>query len=92
MEGCFRPLHRRPQTRHNAYRGRKEDAGARLLRGPDRLLAEETGMPVTLTDDPLGTVVLGCCSTLVLALAVLGLGPQQRLQSLLSLPPGSLKA
>ena len=29
------------------------------VRGLDRLLAEETGMPVTLTDDPLGTVVLG---------------------------------
>jgi hypothetical protein len=40
------PLRRKPQTRHNAYRGRTEDAGARLLRGPDRLLAEETGMPV----------------------------------------------
>ncbi len=33
--------------------------GGSLLRGLDRLLAEETGMPVTLTDDPLGTVVLG---------------------------------
>ena len=30
-----------------------------LLRGLDRLLAEETGMPVTLTDDPLGSVVVG---------------------------------
>jgi rod shape-determining protein MreB len=25
----------------------------------DRLLAEETGMPVSLTDDPLAAVVLG---------------------------------
>ncbi len=33
--------------------------GGSLLRGLDQLLAEETGMPVTLTDDPLGTVVLG---------------------------------
>ena len=33
--------------------------GGSLLRGLDRLLAEETGMPVTLTDDPLGSVVLG---------------------------------
>jgi len=33
--------------------------GGSLLRGLDRLLAEETGMPVTLTDDPLGAVVLG---------------------------------
>jgi rod shape-determining protein MreB len=33
--------------------------GGSLLRGLDRLLAEETGMPVTLTDDPLGTVALG---------------------------------
>ena len=33
--------------------------GGALLRGMDRLLAEETGMPVTLTDDPLSDVVLG---------------------------------
>jgi len=33
--------------------------GGSLLRGLDRLLAEETGMPVRLADDPLGSVVLG---------------------------------
>ncbi|MDR7409810.1 MAG: rod shape-determining protein [Armatimonadota bacterium] len=33
--------------------------GGSLLRGLDRLLAEQTGMPVTLTDDPLSAVVLG---------------------------------
>jgi rod shape-determining protein MreB len=33
--------------------------GGALLRGMDRLLAEETGMPVTLTDDPLSDVALG---------------------------------
>ncbi len=33
--------------------------GGSLLRGLDRLLAEETGMPVTLTDDPLSSVALG---------------------------------
>jgi rod shape-determining protein MreB and related proteins len=33
--------------------------GGSLLRGLDRLLSEETGMPVTLTEDPLSTVVLG---------------------------------
>ncbi len=33
--------------------------GGSLLRGLDRLLIEETGMPVTLTDDPLSSVVLG---------------------------------
>ena len=33
--------------------------GGSLLRGLDRLLSEETGMPVTLTDDPLSSVVLG---------------------------------
>ncbi len=33
--------------------------GGALLRGIDRLLAEETGMPVSLTDDPLGAVVMG---------------------------------
>jgi rod shape-determining protein MreB len=33
--------------------------GGALLRGLDRLLAQETGMPVTLTDDPLSAVALG---------------------------------
>ena len=33
--------------------------GGSLLRGLDRLLSEETGMPVTLTEDPLSSVVLG---------------------------------
>jgi rod shape-determining protein MreB len=33
--------------------------GGALLRGVDRLLAEETGMPVALTDDPLAAVVMG---------------------------------
>ena len=33
--------------------------GGALMRGMDRLLAEETGMPVTLTDDPLSDVALG---------------------------------
>jgi len=33
--------------------------GGSLLRGLDRLLIEETGMPVTITDDPLSAVVLG---------------------------------
>lgn len=33
--------------------------GGSLLRGLDKLLSEETGMPVTLTDDPLSAVVLG---------------------------------
>jgi len=33
--------------------------GGSLLRGLDRLLGEETGMPVMLTDDPLSSVVLG---------------------------------
>ena len=33
--------------------------GGALLRGMDRLLAEETGMPVSLADDPLAAVVMG---------------------------------
>jgi rod shape-determining protein MreB len=33
--------------------------GGALLRGIDRLLAEETGMPVSLTEDPLASVVMG---------------------------------
>ncbi|MDI6771880.1 MAG: rod shape-determining protein [bacterium] len=33
--------------------------GGALLRGMDRLLAEETGMPVSLTEDPLAAVVMG---------------------------------
>lgn len=33
--------------------------GGSLLRGIDRLLTEETGMPVTVVDDPLSAVALG---------------------------------
>jgi rod shape-determining protein MreB len=33
--------------------------GGALLRGLDRLISEETGMPVMVTDDPLSSVVLG---------------------------------
>jgi rod shape-determining protein MreB and related proteins len=33
--------------------------GGALLRGLDQLLASETGMPVTIADDPLSSVVLG---------------------------------
>ncbi len=33
--------------------------GGALLRGLERLLAEETGMPVMITEDPLSSVVLG---------------------------------
>ncbi|MDQ7828977.1 MAG: rod shape-determining protein [Armatimonadota bacterium] len=40
-------------------RGIVLSGGGALLRGMDRLLAEETGMPVTLTDDPLSDVALG---------------------------------
>ncbi len=38
--------------------------GGALLRGMDRLLAEETGMPVSVTDDPLAAVVMGTGRTL----------------------------
>ncbi len=34
--------------------------GGALLRGFDKLVAEETGMPVTVADDPLTAVVRGC--------------------------------
>ena len=33
--------------------------GGALLRGLDQLLREETGLPITVVDDPLSTVVLG---------------------------------
>ena len=33
--------------------------GGALLRNLDDLLREETGLPITITDDPLSTVVLG---------------------------------
>jgi len=33
--------------------------GGSLLRGIDRLISEETGMPVTITEDPLSAVALG---------------------------------
>jgi rod shape-determining protein MreB len=33
--------------------------GVALLKGLDKLLREETGLPITITEDPLTTVVLG---------------------------------
>jgi rod shape-determining protein MreB len=33
--------------------------GGALLRGLDRLIAQETGMPVRIADDPLSCVALG---------------------------------
>ena len=33
--------------------------GVALLKGLDSLLREETGLPITITEDPLTTVVLG---------------------------------
>jgi len=38
--------------------------GGALLRNLDVLLREETGLPITITDDPLSTVVLGSGKTL----------------------------
>ena len=40
-------------------RGILMSGGGSLLRGIDRLLSEELGMPVILTDDPLSSVALG---------------------------------
>jgi rod shape-determining protein MreB len=34
--------------------------GGALLRGMDRVLLEETGLPVTIADDPLTCVARGC--------------------------------
>jgi rod shape-determining protein MreB len=33
--------------------------GGALLKGLDKLLREETALPITITEDPLSTVVLG---------------------------------
>jgi rod shape-determining protein MreB len=33
--------------------------GGALLKNLDKLLREETGLPITVTDEPLSTVVLG---------------------------------
>ena len=38
--------------------------GGALLRGLDKLIAEETGLPVHIADDPLTAVVLGTGMTL----------------------------
>ena len=34
--------------------------GGALLKNLDKLLREETGLPITVTEDPLSTVVIGC--------------------------------
>ena len=34
--------------------------GGALLKNLDKLLKEETGLPITVTEDPLSTVVMGC--------------------------------
>ncbi len=34
--------------------------GGALLKGLDKLLMEESGLPITIADDPLSTVALGC--------------------------------
>jgi rod shape-determining protein MreB len=43
-----------------AERGIMLTGGGALLRDLDRLIAEETGLPVMLADDPLTCVVRGC--------------------------------
>ncbi|MGN0847606.1 MAG: rod shape-determining protein, partial [Kiritimatiellia bacterium] len=40
-------------------RGIVLSGGSSLLRGLDRLIAQETGLPVTLADDPLSAVAEG---------------------------------
>jgi len=34
--------------------------GGALLKNLDKLIREETGLPITVTEDPLSTVVIGC--------------------------------
>ena len=43
-----------------ADRGMMLTGGGALLRDLDRLLAEETGLPVLVAEDPLTCVVRGC--------------------------------
>jgi rod shape-determining protein MreB len=38
--------------------------GGALLKNLDKLLREESGLPITVTDDPLSTVALGSGKTL----------------------------
>ena len=43
-----------------AEKGLVVTGGGALLRDLDRMLAEQTGLPIILTDDPLTCVVRGC--------------------------------
>ena len=45
---------------HNGPAGLLLTGGGALLRDLDRLLAEETGLPVLVAEDPLTCVVRGC--------------------------------
>ena len=43
-----------------SVRGLMLTGGGALLRDLDRLISEETGLPVVVAEDPLGCVVRGC--------------------------------
>jgi rod shape-determining protein MreB len=47
-----------------AEKGIVVTGGGALLRDLDRMLGEEIGLPIIITDDPLTTVVRGCGRTL----------------------------
>ena len=52
--------HTRPNSRRHRRPRHDADRRRRLLRDLDRLLAEETGLPVLVAEDPLTCVVRGC--------------------------------
>ena len=62
-----------------AVRGLMLTGGGALLKDLDRLLMEETGLPVVIADDPLSCVVRGC------GIALEGIGKIEDLHLLLRL-------
>ena len=72
-----------------AERGMVLTGGGALLRDVDRLLMEETGLPVIVADDPLTCVVRGCGKALENMEKLQTIFTSRLMRTHASLPPGT---